>query len=153
MKRLILSIVCALCLCGLSSAANYLHVKTANGWQVFDLDKVDRLTFDGTTMKATDASGNTVATLPQKSLESISVNESAGIGAITADGAEATFSYDAASRTVTVLADGTFEIYGVDGVRLVAIPASKGEIISLGDLRPGATVFKSGAYTIKAIVK
>ncbi|MDE5661443.1 MAG: hypothetical protein K2I04_02325, partial [Muribaculaceae bacterium] len=36
------------------SAGNYLHIRTSEGWQVLNLDTVDRLTFKGGTMTAPD---------------------------------------------------------------------------------------------------
>lgn len=153
MKKFVLFVLCMAGLFVSASAANYLHVRTADGWQVFDLEKVDRLTFKGGTMTATDAAGQTVATVPQQSLESMYVNDSAALAEVKAGDAKATFGYDAEGRSVKVFSDGLFEIFALDGKRLVAIPASKGEVINLGDLQPGTVVFRQGQFTLKAIVK
>ena len=58
-----------------ASAANYLHIKTSTGWEVLDLDKVDRLTFSNGKMNAQDEKGVTVGTYSQASLEQIYVND------------------------------------------------------------------------------
>ncbi|MDE5657117.1 MAG: hypothetical protein K2I19_08630, partial [Muribaculaceae bacterium] len=88
-----------------ASAANYLHIKTESGWEVLDLDRVDRLVFAGGVMNAQDASGNSVGSYSQASLEQIYVDDKAGAGNIQADSkAKATFTFDAAAMSVSVLA-------------------------------------------------
>ena len=54
---------------------NYLHVKTADGWKVLNLDKVDRLTFKDGNMTASDKDNNVVETVPMASLETITFSE------------------------------------------------------------------------------
>lgn len=136
------------------SAGNYLHIRTSEGWQVLNLDTVDRLTFKGGTMTATDKDNNTVASFPQESLEKMYVDETAGIGQVSASEAEATFTYDAASRTVTMLADGAFKVYNAAGALLVNIPAvEKDQTVVLTGLQAGVVLISSGDYTLKAAVK
>lgn len=137
-----------------SAADNYLHLKTADGWEVLNLDSVDRLTFSGNTMTVADASGVTVKAYDRGSLENMYVNESAGIGVVEADtAAPATFSCDAASRRVTVLADGTFCLYGTDGTMLTSIGVKAGEVIDFTSVKPGIVIMKLGDYTLKALMK
>lgn len=145
----------ALCLGAVAvgaSAANYLHIKTSTGWEVLDLDKVDRLTFSNGQMKVQDEKGATVGSYNQSSLEQIYVNDLAGVEAVIADEkAKATFHFDAANRSAIMVEDGNFEVYALDGSLLVAVPAKAGERIGLDAMGgTGVVIVKSGKYAIKA---
>ena len=150
MKKLLLAMSLALAAMG-ASAANYLHIKTDSGWEVLDLDRVDRLVFAGGVMNAQDASGNSVGSYSQVALEQLYVDDKAGVADVQAESkAKATFTFDAATMSARMLADAKFEIYGFDGSLLVAIPAKAGEEISLGAMRgAGVVIVKSGDYVIK----
>lgn len=151
MKKILLSF----CLFAVSfglSAATYLHIKTTDGWQVIDLDKADRLTFKGGTMEVADASGKVIATYPQSTLENIKVDdESTGIDMIVAGkDCDATFRFNGATCSAEMIKDGLFEVYGIDGKKLVAIPAKAGEHIALEVMTGvGPVIVKSGSYTLK----
>lgn len=151
MKKLLLAMSLALAAMG-ASAANYLHIKTDSGWEVLDLDRVDRLVFAGGVMNAQDASGNSVGSYSQAALEQLYVDDKAGVADVQAESkAKATFTFDAAAMSARMLADGKFEIYAVDGSLLVAIPAKAGEEISFGAMHgAGVVIVKSGDYVIKA---
>lgn len=153
MKKFALSLFCAVSLIGASAADNYLHIKTADGWRVLDLEQVDRLTFDGNTMTASDASGAPVMTIPQKSLETMTVTETAGVSTAVVAEAKATFAYSSSTKCVTMLADALFEIYALDGSRLVAVDAAKGDNIHIDAVKAGVVIMKSGEYTLKAVVE
>lgn len=135
---------------------NYLHVKTADGWKVLNLDKVDRLTFKGGNMTASDKDNNVVETVPMASLETITFSEQAepsSVASIEADTA-APFSFDAASSTVHMNADGDFSLYDIEGKLLVSIPAVKaGETIDLSAVKGEVVVIKSGNHSLKTILK
>lgn len=135
--------------------SNYLHIRTNSGWQVLSLDQVDRLTFKNNVMTATDANNNVVASFPQDQLEAMRVNESAGVNDVTADtNADATFTFDAADATATMLADGDFEVYSLNGSLLVRIPeVKKGETINLSAVESGIVIVKSGNYSAKVTIK
>ena len=135
-----------------ASAANYLHIKTSTGWEVLDLDKVDRLTFNNGKMTAQDEKGATVGTYNQSSLEQIYVNDLAGVESVVADEkSKATFKFDAEGRSAVMIADGSFEVYALDGSLLVSIPAKAGEHIALEAMSgTGIVIVKSGKYAIKA---
>lgn len=150
MKKFLLSFCLIAASFGLS-AANYLHIKTSDGWQVIDLDKADRLTFKGGTMEVSDAAGQVIATYPQQSLETIKVDDStSGIDIVGENKKDATFRFNGATLAVDMIADGVFEAFGIDGKKLVAIPAKAGDHISLDAMKgAGPVVFKSGSYTIK----
>lgn len=151
MKKFLLSF----CLFAVSfglSAATYLHIKTTDGWQVIDLDKADRLTFKGGTMEVADASGKVIATYPQSTLENIKVDdESTGIDMIVAGkDCDATFRFDGATCSAEMIKDGLFEVFGIDGKKLVAIPAKAGDHIALDAMTGiGPVIVKSGSYTLK----
>lgn len=122
---------------------------------MLDLETVDRLTFKGGVMTATDANNNQVATFSQSTLESMHVDDSseAGIQDVVATTGNV-FSYDPATRTVTFLADGPLAIYGVDGTEIHTIPAvTKGQQVSLEGIRPGIVILKSGDYSLKTVVR
>ncbi len=153
MKKLLVSLFCAAGLLTASAADNYLHIKTADGWRVLDLEQVDRLTFDGNTMTASDASGATVVTIPQKSLEVMAVTETAGVSAPVIAEAKASFVYSPSTKCVTMLDDALFEMYALDGSRLVAVNAAKGENIHIDAVKAGVVIMKSGEYSIKAVVE
>lgn len=153
MKKFLLTLCLGVAALG-ASAATYLHLQTSTGWQVIDLEQVDRLTFSGGVMTAQNAQGATVGTYPQSSLEQIIVNDTAGLDKIAAADEEASFEFKAATMSVKMLADGAFEVYGLDGKQLVSIPAKAGEEIAVGALRStGTVIMKSGNYAIKATVR
>lgn len=154
MKRLLLGLVFVLSFAmSWADAGNYLHIKTSEGWQVLDLNVVDRLSFDGNTMKATDEKGQTVAEIPQQNLERMDVSQEAGVKTVLTERANATFSYNASTQKATMLADGEFELFGADGTRYISFKALKGETVDLSSIAPGIVIIKSGDYSIKAIVK
>lgn len=133
-------------------AGNYLHFKTTEGWQVLNIDEVDRLAFQGGQMIATDAHGSTVTTIAQESLERMYVDETSGVETIATAG-NATFRYIHATKSAEMLTDGLFELYSTDGQKLVGILAKAGEKIDLSNINPGTVVMKSGKTTIKAILR
>ena len=136
------------------SAANYLHIRTDAGWTVLDLDNVDRITFTGGNMTVTDEKGGVLGTFKQEELQSLHSDEIAGIAETVADSVETTFTFDAASRSVTVTADGDFTVYDAAGNTLVAIPGvKKGETIDLGALQPGVVIMTNGTHSLKALIK
>lgn len=146
--------LCSVASFGAIAETNYLHIETADGWKVLNLDNVDRLTFTGGNMTATDASNAVVMIVPQTSLKTINVNESAGVSAPVVVEAKATFVYNAGSATVTMLADGAFEVYNVAGSLLVNIPgALKGQTIALDGMEPGVVILKSGNYVLKTAIQ
>lgn len=134
---------------------NYLHIRTANGWEVLDIDKIDRLEFKGGKMTATDASDNVVASYPQETLESMFIDDSAGINnvAVSDDTAQA-LKFDAASGLVTILTDGDFTVYDADGRTLVSIPGvSAGETVNLSAIRPGVVILVLGNHSLKVAIR
>jgi len=156
MKKLILASTCAFAIFTAVAGNNYLHVRVASGWEVLDLDKVDRLSFSGNNMVASDAKGNTVSTFLRSELRTMNVDDNpSGVNSMIADSKEsATFSFDFASRTVTMFTNGDFQIFDLSGAVLVSIPdVRQGEAISLSGLQPGAIIIKSGNYSIKVIIK
>lgn len=138
-----------------SADTNYLHIYTNGQWVVLDLDKVDRLEFKGDNMIAKAEDNTEVATYPRTSLQVLYVDEVAttAITAATAD-QTAAFTFDAATKSATMLADGQFTIFDINGRRLVEIPAvKKGEIVDLKALRPGIVILRSGNFSMKAVIK
>ncbi|MDE6130821.1 MAG: hypothetical protein K2F74_04440, partial [Muribaculaceae bacterium] len=87
-------------------------------------------------------------------LQSLHSDEIAGIAETIADSGEKTFTFDAASRSVSVTADGDFTVYDTAGNVLVAIPGvKKGETIDLGALQPGVIIMTNGTHSLKALIK
>lgn len=133
---------------------NWLHIRTNSGWQVLSLDQVDRLTFKSGQMTATDASGAVVATIPQSSIQTISVKETTGIATVAEDNVAATFKLSGNGSIVTATADGDFEIYNAAGVLMESIAGVKtGETIDLSKLPSGVLIVKLGAYSQKVVLK
>ena len=134
LKSILTTLACILGIAGAAAedAGNYLHVLTDKGWQIISLDKVDRLTFAGGTMTATDANGTTVATFPQSTLQTIAVKETSTT-AISAPEVDATFRIT--GTDVEIVTGGAFEVYSISGTRLVNIPnTAPGHIVSLSGL-------------------
>lgn len=133
---------------------NYLHLQTATGWEVIDLDQVDRLTFSNGTMTASDKDQTTVASFRQDQLISMNYSETSGIESVTDDNMESTFYFDSDAKAVIMKADGIFEVFSEAGVKLVEIPSAKnGETINLSAIRKGIVILKSGSHSLKAIIK
>ncbi len=151
-------LIAALALTGALCAAHaedlYLHVRTATGWEVLDLNKVDRLTFTGGKMTALDQNEKVVKSFERSDLDKMVVTESAGVEAVADATAEKTFVYDVQSRTITMSTEGDVEIFDAAGCRLVALPCVlKGETVVLTGLNPGIVIIKSGDYSLKTVVK
>ena len=155
LKFIFLSFLSVVTLIPAFASDNYLHIQTSTGWQVLNIDNVDKLTFKGGNMTATDSQDKTVLSVPQQDLVSLNVNESAGVEAIVANSAaEATFLYDSTSRKAILSQDGNFEIYNAAGALLVSIPAvHRGQEIDLSAITPGIVILKSGNYTLKTVLK
>ena len=153
-KQMLLSVVCLLVAVSAYTEDNWLHIRTASGWQVLSLDQVDRLTFTGGQMTATDASGAVVATIPQNTIETISVKETTGISTVADASAKASFKLSGDGAVITALADGDFEIYNAAGMLMESISGVKaGETIDLGKLPAGVLIVKLGAYSQKVVLK
>ena len=156
MNRLVLAVMSMIALIltpAAKSADNYLHVKTSQGWEVLDLNKVDRLYFQNNMMNATDANQNVVGSFTQSDLEAMYVDQSSGIHSLpSATTEKVTFTYDATTSIVTLKEAGSIEIFSLNGEQLVKIPrVEAGETVSLKGLANGAIIIKSGKYSAKAI--
>lgn len=154
MRKTLLSFGLLMILGAMTTSADggqYLHIRTASGWSVLDLDQVDRLTFNAGTMVASDADNKTVETFDRGALSDMYFDESAGVQAVTADNTEATFSYN--NGVATMLTDGPLEVYAVDGSMLVCLNARRGETVDLSAIRNNVIVLKSGSYTLKATLR
>ena len=154
MRRLVL-IAALLMTTGLAgmAASNYLHIATDKGWEVIDLDQADRITFSGGTMTVTDASGNAIASYPQASLDRMYVDRNTGVDAIAGEATEAGFKVSGNGRMVELMGTGTFEVFGLDGTLLVAIPgAMEGKTVTLSGLKQGIYVYRLGGYSVKCSV-
>lgn len=140
------------------SAQNYLHIQTDSGWKLLDLDKVERISFAGGVMTATDASNNVLSSIAQSNLKMMYVDEVedlSGVQLSTITQTESTMAYDASTKTLHILADGTLDVYNAAGLKLISIPeVKKGEDVNVEQLATAGTViFKNGNYIIKTVVK
>lgn len=154
MKKVLHSFCCLLMLGTINIWADggqYLHVQTTSGWKVFDLEKVDRLTFTSGNMVASDADNNTLETFDRAILEKMYVDETSGVQSVTADAAKATFNFN--NGIATMLADGKFEAFALDGSLLVSIDAKKGETIDINAISPNVVILKAGSFTLKATLR
>lgn len=154
MKRLVLIVSLLLALSTrLYADSNYLHVATEKGWEVIDIEKADRLTFSDGKMNVLDVAGNNLASFPQSSLDQMYVDQSTGVQEISLPQAHSSFTLNGNGRLVEALANGAFEVYSLDGKRLVMIPAvSIGQTISLSGLQNGCYVYKLGEYSVKVVL-
>lgn len=160
LKRIALTLLLTASAISVSAAegeALYLHIKTSSGWRVFSLDNVDKLKFAGNTMTVTDSNDNTVASFQRDELSNMAVDEvstpEAGVNEIVL-GTSVAFTFDAATATVNMLADGPLDIYDLNGQHLVSIPAvAKGETVDLSQIAAGVVIIKSGSYNLKAALK
>ncbi len=144
------------CAIGASAADYYLHLKTASGWKVLNLDEVSTLSFKGNNMVAKSADDKVVLDVPKAELELMSVDQSAGIEAtvVASNEGDATFTFDANARKAVMKSTGSFEMYGTGGEALLSIPSvSASDEIDLSNITPGVVILKSGNYSLKALLK
>lgn len=154
MKNALILFICFLSLGVLSAKAEegqYLHIRTATGWSVLNLDEVDKLSFPAGSMVASTASGQTIGTFDRSSLTEMYVDETSGITSVAVEASVPTFRFE--SGVVTMVADGTFEAYTPDGVQIARIAAKKGETIDLSGVRASVILLKSGSYTLKTTLR
>lgn len=152
-KKLLSFGVFALLTAGVASAdeGQYLHIRTSGGWQVLNLEQVDRLTFTGGQMVAADANNNTLGSFEQSSLNEMYFDETAGVESTLAKAEGAAFSF--ANGVVTMKEDGRIEIFALDGVLLTAINAKKGETIDLKAISSKYVILKSGKVAQKVSLR
>lgn len=137
-----------------SAQEMYLHIQTSDGWQVLNIDQVDRLTFTGDTMRATDSAGNLVTEIPQISLQTMKVDESSGVEVITDEQTRDNFELSADGRTAVANASGTLSVYATDGTRLVCIPEVKvAQKVHLEALPAGTYIITLDGQSTKAILR
>lgn len=136
----------------------YLHVQSADGnWTVLDLNQVNRLTFSGGQMKATDSKGTVVAQFPAASLTTMKVNDEsqAGLDLVeTPSGAAKCFDMSQDGRMLTAKIDGTLRVFTSTGQLAVEIPQVKaGQSVNLYSLPAGAYVINYANVARKALLK
>lgn len=132
-----------------SAETNYLHVVTTNGWEILNLDTVDRLTFEGNVMNALDKNRKVVNSFNRADLETCFVSQNSGVDEITESG-HSSESFSIAARTLTALVSGNFAIYSTAGERLAAIEGvQSGQEIGLSALPAGIYVITLGDHSAK----
>ncbi len=135
----------------------YLHVQTSSGWEVIPISNVNKLTFNGGYMTATDSQNKELIKIKQTELGKMLVNdskESASVIGITDETTPANFAFDANAKSVLILEDGDFSVYTLSGEQLIAIPTvKKGETVNLAAINSEVVIIKSGSYAIKALMK
>lgn len=153
-RKMLMFAACVAAVATASADGNYLHLKTASGWEVLDLEQVDRLTFANGVMTASDANKNTIKTFDQASLEQMYFDDTAGVMTVSAEESEPSFQVSDNGRLVKMIQAGEFEVYSVAGESLVGIPGVKvGETINLSALPAGVAILKSGNYAKKVVLK
>lgn len=160
LKHLLIATICAGASFTAFAEGEWLHVKTAKGWEIFSLENVDRLVFTGDMMNASDKDGVQMASFNRADLQNMYVDNdkestgAAGIENAVDENAAQAFSFDSAAKTVVMNADGEFCIYDIDGKLLLSIPEAKsGETIDLTHVSTGIAVLKSNGFTLKALLK
>lgn len=154
MKRLAL-ITALLITFGFAGKAesNYLHVATDKGWEVIDLENADRLTFFGGKMTVSDAEGNAVASYSQTSLVKMYVDQNTGVDEISSEASDVTFRVSDNGRTVELSGAGAFEVFGLDGTRLLEINGvTPGKTVELTGLKAGVYIYRLGGYSVKCSI-
>lgn len=152
-KKLILMTACLLSLSAWADGT-YLHIRTASGWEVVNLEKADKMTFKNNVVQITAADNSVLASYPQNALETMYIDEIAGVGDVKDDNTEAAFIFDSASRSVRMTQDSDLKVYDLKGKLLVGIPEVKeGETVNLSALAPSIIILKSGNYTVKTQLK
>lgn len=146
----LMSVLSGICI---KAEMNYLHISTADGWEVIDLDKADKLTFKGGNMNVLDNRGAVIKTFPQSSIGMMYVNQTAGVGEISMQPAEASFELIDDAHIVKLLAPGDFEVFSLDGRRILLIEGvEKGKTIDISALASGTYVLSLGGYVVKCIL-
>lgn len=131
-------------------ADDYLHIQTADGWKVLNLNEVDRLSFKEGVMTAADSKGQTVATFNQQDLNTMFVADTAGLQTVESEASEATLAYDAQADMVRILADGDLHIYSATGAELLSIAGcKKGQTVDIAAISQKILILKSGAHALK----
>lgn len=115
------------------------------------MEKVDRLTFSGASMIASDVNNNPVETFDRNDLTEMFVSETSGIESVASDAANAAFTFK--QGVATMLADGVFEVYDIDGTLLVSIKAQKGDNIDLTEISSNVVILKSGNFSTKVSMR
>ena len=142
---------------GAYAADEYLHVETAAGWKVVNIDNVSTLSFKGGTMEAKDANGKSVMSIPCSELKTMKVAATdipSGVISVESDAEGVPFVFSASEKCVRMITDGKFEIFDLSGNLLVSIPEVRSrQIIDINDVSAGVVIMKSGEYSIKTVVK
>lgn len=138
-------------------ASHYLHIQDEAGWSVLNLDSVDRLLFSDGNMSALDKNRNVLGTYPQSHLKTLYVDENADLSQIkdlfADEKVDASFILGD-NGLVTLLADGEFSVYDINGSLLVYIEGARAQqTIDLSAISEDILILKSGNYAIKAVRK
>lgn len=157
--KLLIAAGLALCMNTVAQADEmYLHIQTADGnWTVLDLSQVNRLTFSGGQMTATDAQGTQVAQYLAANLDVMTVNDNntpSGINKVAAEAKTASFALSNGGRLLTANTDGTLRVFASTGALVVEIPAvTAGQTVNLHALPAGAYVINFANVSRKALLK
>lgn len=132
---------------------NFLHIRTADGWSVVDIDKVGKIKFTGEQMVVGDKNDATIASYPRTALEQMVVLETAGVSDVVVDMPDSNV-FNFKNGAVNVLADCNFEVYDTTGKLLVHIPGVKaGQTVTLPALVGKTVILKAGNQSLKAVIK
>lgn len=132
----------------------YLHIRTAGGWDVVSIEKAERITFNNNVMTITDSNNATLGTYAQNQLEAMYIDDTSGVKEVSAEGRETNFGFDASTNTMVMMKDGMVEIYSPAGALLTRLPnVKKGENVNLSGMGAGVVIIKSGNHTLKTVLK
>lgn len=140
--------------CMYAQESNYLHVRTADGVAIYDIEEVSRISFTADKMQIAMKNDKPEVSINRTELQSMAMDESSSsVNTIEAD-ATSILRYDSASRTATVAQDCTFEIFSTAGELLYAVADVKaGEKISMAGIHPGIVIIKAGNNSLKIALK
>lgn len=130
----------------------YFHVRSTDGnIKIYDLEKIDRLTFSGDDMTL-QKDGAAVETFKTSDLKSMEVNESESkVNAIVSE-AKTWFAF--AGKTITAGRDCDVTVADLSGVILVEIGGVKaGQSIDLSALPSGTYIITDGSNPAKIELK
>lgn len=126
----------------------YFHVNTNDGnYKVYDLEKIDRLTFAGENMTI-EKDGQALETIKRSALDQIEVNSSeTGIAALEASTTEW---YSLSGRNIVLRSGNQINVFDLSGVQVIGIQnMNAGSYVDVEELPTGIYVISNGKESAK----
>ena len=149
MKKL-LFIISLLAIAG-TATAQHMVVETAGGNEVFTLDNLKQITFNGTTVNIEQTDGTT-SSASMGSIERIYFSDLSSIADINAQGGNLVEYLSFDEIAINSEAGSTVAIYSLTGAQLLSRRIdTQGETISIAALPQGIYIVKANERTTKII--